>query len=639
MWRWKTVCQAAAPQELIRLTPSAPSRSRPAGPAAGRRPRPRRRPRARPPQVGGVVARDHQRVATRRRADVHERHRALVGSRPAGTGARRRRSCRTCSRDPSSARSLLIGGRSRDQLPRAVDRLLGRADLAAERLRLQLGQQPTDPRARLDPERPGELVAAHRRRGGFASQASASVSICAPAPGAWRSRARRCRRGSRAGRRRSAASRRRRPASRPAGSRRRRGATSGTRCTRKPSRRWCSVSAATYAQSFSDARSRRRIYVPSSAPARSWPMNVTRPSSVTSRVWGLAMSCSSAPNRSAWPRVRPLANGALEQRPQRCRLLRALAQKHRIFGDLDRLGQHQPRVTEHVEMVKAALLDAVERVELGQHRGGDPERAQQPDPVRARVCADQPLELFEDALGGDRRQPRRGCAGGLRRPELDLEPQFARQPRQPHRRAADRRGTRRPTPPAGSGREDPRCRRTDRRGRRRRRGSAIALTSGRAGPGPARSSRRQAPSGPAASSGRGRPPARRRTPPTARTRARARRGRPPRAQAAASPATTTSKSDGRAAEQPVAHGAADEPAGVPSSASARSGGSPLTPSPPPVTVVDARHPAADPADHLVVDRADPPRQVLGGLALAAVAADQDRPRRRPPRAGRAQGRR
>ena len=27
MWKWKTVCQAAAPQELIRLTPSAPSRS------------------------------------------------------------------------------------------------------------------------------------------------------------------------------------------------------------------------------------------------------------------------------------------------------------------------------------------------------------------------------------------------------------------------------------------------------------------------------------------------------------------------------------------------------------------------------------------------------------------------------------
>ena len=79
MWKWKTVCHAARPHELSRLTPSAPSRS------VARRGEPLRRERRRGQilgldleQVPRVPARDHQRVAAGRRVDVHERDRALV---------------------------------------------------------------------------------------------------------------------------------------------------------------------------------------------------------------------------------------------------------------------------------------------------------------------------------------------------------------------------------------------------------------------------------------------------------------------------------------------------------------------------------------------------------------------------------
>ena len=55
-------------------------------------------------QVGGVVARDHQRVTRGRRVDVHEGDRVLVGVDDLGRAPRRRRSRRRCSRH--RARSL-----------------------------------------------------------------------------------------------------------------------------------------------------------------------------------------------------------------------------------------------------------------------------------------------------------------------------------------------------------------------------------------------------------------------------------------------------------------------------------------------------------------------------------------------------
>src|SRR5947208_887572 len=44
----------------------------------------------------------------------------------------------------------------------------------------------------------------------------------------------------------------------------------------------------------------------------------------------------------------------------------------------------------------------------------------------------------------------------------------------------------------------------------------------------------------------------------------------------------------------------------------------------PVAVVDPWHPPRDAGQHLVVDRVDPPRQLLGCLALPPIAADDRR---------------
>ena len=80
MWKWKTVCQAAAPQALIRLMPSAPRTSfiRLREPLRGEH----RRGQVIGgdlEQVGGVLPRHDQCVARRRRVDVHEGDGPLVG--------------------------------------------------------------------------------------------------------------------------------------------------------------------------------------------------------------------------------------------------------------------------------------------------------------------------------------------------------------------------------------------------------------------------------------------------------------------------------------------------------------------------------------------------------------------------------
>ena len=78
-WKWKTDCHAAAPHAFSRFTPSAPSRSRArsasrwAATAVAAT-----SSRRRVVQVDAVRARDHERVAARRRVDVHERDGALV---------------------------------------------------------------------------------------------------------------------------------------------------------------------------------------------------------------------------------------------------------------------------------------------------------------------------------------------------------------------------------------------------------------------------------------------------------------------------------------------------------------------------------------------------------------------------------
>ena len=75
----RRVCQAAAPHEFSRFTPSAPSRSLARRRAAARRaPTAARSSALDAQQVGRVRARDHERVPARRRGDVHEGDRALV---------------------------------------------------------------------------------------------------------------------------------------------------------------------------------------------------------------------------------------------------------------------------------------------------------------------------------------------------------------------------------------------------------------------------------------------------------------------------------------------------------------------------------------------------------------------------------
>ncbi len=79
MWKWKTVCHASAPQELTRLTPSAPSSSFARTRLTLRGERHRTQVLGvDAQQIGGVRARDHEHVAARGGVDVHQGHRALV---------------------------------------------------------------------------------------------------------------------------------------------------------------------------------------------------------------------------------------------------------------------------------------------------------------------------------------------------------------------------------------------------------------------------------------------------------------------------------------------------------------------------------------------------------------------------------
>ena len=370
-------------------------------------------------------------------------------------------------------------------------------------------------------------------------------------------------------------------------------AASGIRWTRKPRRRWWRVSAATCSRRPSDARRRRRIDAGQLGPRLVVPHE--RHPSLVGHVARLGLG-DVVQQRAEAQRLaaRQLVGQRLvQQRPQRRRLLLASDRSTAVSLSAIVSSQHRAGVAEHVEMVKAALLDAVER---GRARAAPPRWRRSPhqlEPGQRAVGAHHPLELGEDALGGDRRQPRRARAGGLRRAGLGLEPQLAGQPRQAQTRSGSSpnaapdtarrlRARRSATPPNGS------------TGRRvAPSGSAIALTVRSRRAGPARSSRPRAPSGPAARSGRGRrPPGAERLRELERVPA-ARRGRPRGRGPRRRPATTTSKS---AVGRPSSRSRTAPPtsqAGVPSSASARSGGPSLTRHRRPVTVVGGASPGAE----------------------------------------------
>jgi hypothetical protein len=84
-------------------------------------------------------------------------------------------------------------------------------------------------------------------------------------------------------------------------------------------------------------------------------------------------------------------------------------------------------VVEHVEMVELVLLDAPQREQLRQHLGGDPMRVHQLQAGADRGGGDHLLELAEHALGRHALEARRRAADRRRRVRLDREVEVDRE--------------------------------------------------------------------------------------------------------------------------------------------------------------------------------------------------------------------
>ena len=297
----------------------------------------------------------------------------------------------------------------------------------------------------------------------------------------------------------------------------------------------------------------------------------------------------------------------------------------------------------HVEVVKAALLDPPQRRQLGQDHVGDAESRPSARARRARAGAhDHAPQLGEHPLGRDAGQPGRGGP----RP-APASPGSASKPSSQASRA--RRSVRSGSRSNAAGRDGAQPARAEVlepaegvdvaaaaqrlrrcalmvRSRRPRSSSIVRPVERQQVDLPASRSRattRQAPN--ASDSSKAKPPA-----------APAERLRRPRRRSAP---MTTSKSAVAPAQQPVAHARRrpatprDDPGQRLAQRAARRSQRRPASRRDAVAVVPARHPGRDPAQHLVVDRAEPVGEVLDGLALVPVAADQDRAARRPRTAG------
>ena len=201
-----------------------------------------------------------------------------------------------------------------------VERLVARAHLARERGLLDDAQQPADLRARLDARAPrsarrrapaapagGRATRAPRAASSRASSRCASTASVPRALAAGRKpvgrrqhrhlQLHRLARAHVARTRAGASAAARAPGSRAA----------GDAAPARPRTRPAPCSRA--------AGGTRRA--PCRAPTPSWPQNSTRPSALTARVAGLPASCSSAPRRSACPRVSSSASGRRSSAPMR----------------------------------------------------------------------------------------------------------------------------------------------------------------------------------------------------------------------------------------------------------------------------------------------------------------------------------
>src|SRR4051794_3379044 len=164
MCRWKTVCQAAGRHELMRLTPSAPRRSRTlsarrwaaltvvastSGSAVHRSSMCSLGMTSACPQVAGLMS---------MKASVCSSSSTLMAGTSPATILQKMQS--SAMRPEATDRR-----RSRRHLPRTGERLLPRGDFAGEPRRLELGEDGLQPRPGIAAERAGDLVAAHERRG------------------------------------------------------------------------------------------------------------------------------------------------------------------------------------------------------------------------------------------------------------------------------------------------------------------------------------------------------------------------------------------------------------------------------------------------------------------------------------------
>ena len=362
-----------------------------------------------------MPAGDDQRVAAGRRVDVHERDGALVlGDDLAGqlagddlaedaVGIAHRARGRPIRRPrPSSCRARAIASSAR-------------VDLAGEGGLLQLGSSSPDPR-------PGRIPIARASssprtggRGGAARQAS-------PAPSSWRASSRW------PAIARSALS----PArGQPVGD-----AQHGDVDRDRRARVQVPVDRAAgqrhlvheEAEPQVMARQRRdvlgqplagpqppRIVRPSCAPASSWPMKVTRPCARHVAGSG-AWRCRETARRSAAPARgsarRPAARPAARPPPSPSDPNSAPGSRSRAIGS----AEHRAGVAGDVEVVKAALLDPLQRARAPAGRPAvAPSASISVEAGQRPVAADQPPQLGEHALGRDGGQ-RRGAGPRQARP-------------------------------------------------------------------------------------------------------------------------------------------------------------------------------------------------------------------------------
>ena len=281
--------------------------------------------------------------------------------------------------------------------------------------------------------------------------------------------------------------------------------------------------------------------------------------------------------------------------------------------------EHLERVAVDVEVVEDVLLDAAQRGQLGQHDGDDAERPRPAAAPRRALGADDALELGEHALGRHAGQPGRLPAHLARVSGVELEAELDA------RRAA--RSVRSGSSASAAARDHPQPPRlevgpaavgVDQLAAGERLGHRVdrEVAGGEVGREVAVAQRHEV-DVPAASRGR-----RRATPPKAsessnavprraRARSRGRRVRVARdARRRSRPSARPSRRSRTA--PPTSH--AVSPASAARAASSGVGHGPWT----------ARHARRDAARDLVVDRAEPPRPLLGEDPLTALGADQDR---------------